>query len=549
MKNSSNNLKRTEKIFVIFTDVVDSCKQDKNSKSNFIEWRKDSFFKQLHKFLVKKEREVIKSVGDALFVKSTFTGSPSKLDVEYLLKGLVDIFQECKKDKAVRITIHCLDKQYEHGVKLAEALEGTTLSTCGNKSVLSFINGLRSDLFGTDINKAARIQGLAKKPTILVTEDVVKLLKIKADCKSHEFNGCKLHHPVPVTYLKGIFDYSEKNKKGVESKKYIKVWELSSSNADNNLVLSQESKQFHVLRFLNAVVDFTSPDDDTPENRSNVINEIYKEANSKIFEIEERKELQQFHTDIKYIIHDIFRFSKIDFTRPSSNKSCASPFDNFKEFRKIKNTEIVISSLLNTLKVTGDSNGKLNCTMSQKKFPNKTLSFIPYLLLASFPNQETASKLRSIYSYKASEVLGSDKVKIIEPQTIQLYKHVNISNSKEESRVSNELNILLFFGVYNEHIDAADEEKLYSQCEISLMEVFAKGILSGLVDGFIIYKTSRNTMLKDISQILNKLFAQNSTKNKSFFDYVFPISIFTISAEKVNESNIKILKMVKTNYK
>ena len=81
------------------------------------------------------------------------------------------------------------------------------------------------------------------------------------------------------------------------------------------------------------------------------------------------------------------------------------------------------------------------------------------------------------------------------------------------------------------------------------MEVFAKGILSGLVDGFIIYKTSRNTMLKDISQILNKLFAQNSTKNKSFFDYVFPISIFTISAEKVNESNIKILKMVKTNYK
>ena len=140
-------------------------------------------------------------------------------------------------------------------------------------------------------------------------------------------------------------------------------------------------------------------------------------------------------------------------------------------------------------------------------------------------------------------------MKIIEPQTIQLYKHVNISNSKEESRVSNELNILLFFGVYNEHIDAADEEKLYSQCEISLMEVFAKGILSGLVDGFIIYKTSRNTMLKDISQILNKLFAQNSTKNKSFFDYVFPISIFTISAEKVNESNIKILKMVKTNYK
>jgi len=144
-------------------------------------------------------------------------------------------------------------------------------------------------------------------------------------------------------------------------------------------------------------------------------------------------------------------------------------------------------------------------------------------------------------------VLGSDKIKIIEPQTIQLYKHIDFS--QRVALNNNDICVLLFFGVYNEYIDEADEEQLFSQCEIKGLDLLAKGILSGLVDGFIIYKSNNETLLKDISKILNKLFTKNKTGNKSFFDRVFPISVFTLSTKMVNDSNIEILKMVKTNYK
>jgi len=379
MKNSSNHLEMTEKIFVIFTDVVDSCHHDRISCPDFITWRANNITLQLTTLFDSLDNiEIIKSIGDALFLKSTFCNPPSKENVEDLLKSLVDVFNKCKEDKPARITIHCLNDQYSHGNQLAEAISNPLVFYNTNRSLSNFIRGLRNDLFGTDINMAARIQGLVKKPTILVTEDVVKLLNLPKDSKSYEFNGCKLHHPVPITFLKGIFDYSKKNENGIESKIYIKVWELSTSTSDNIPVLSQESKQFHVLRFLNAVVDFESPDieDVTAEIRETLIDDIYSETDRKIFAVDEKEELQEFYTDIKYRIIDFFRFSKIDFTRPSTKKDSDKQFDNFMAFRE-HNEDEPISSLLNTLNIISDTHGKIKCAITEKEFPNQKLSFIP----------------------------------------------------------------------------------------------------------------------------------------------------------------------------
>jgi hypothetical protein len=525
----------TEKVFVIFSDVFRSYDHD-NTLSDLISWRKVNFINQLSHFL-NSRGVVVKSFGDALLIKTVFNASPSNDEVESLLSKLVKVYEEFAGNTAIKLTIHVLGNRYAHGEKIAADLQSALGEEYEHEFFPDFIKSLKADLFGSDINLAAKVQEfINKNATILVSDDVVKLLNLAPDKTRYEFKGCTLYSPVPLSYLKGI------------STPYIKVWELSKSGRERH-ILAQESKQYHIIRFLNADLDFRNLDLKNPINE--LIESVYVDSYHKVFTAR-KNEVLEFHTDITFKIQDTYRFKKIDFNRDSNLLAANMPIDNYKAFRGEMDFQNPIESLINELRILDDGAGRLDCKITPKGYKdlsNAIISFIPLLSLCSFPNQETSMRLRKLYEVEQN-LNETSTVLRIEPQTIEVYQYIDITNGsyKKEDRIY----LLMFFSVYRDHIDIADDRTSLFK-DVSLYrapKVCSKGILVGLVDGFVIYESSCEDLEKDITSLLNLLFAKmpENARYQSFYDYVFPISIFTLKLKDINEENVEILKKVKENY-
>ncbi|MBM4141764.1 MAG: adenylate/guanylate cyclase domain-containing protein [Nitrospira sp.] len=211
-------MNKKEVVYLVLTDAVGSSELD--NRLDPIEWRKCAFKNQLGCLLSSNSNSLaLKSVGDALFVIYEVNGNKSKEDkiVKEILYCVWKAFERTKNDDAFKIPIRCAIHRitdHKKGDGIARDLE--SLQTSGDKSHL--VEALKKDIFGKEVNRAARILSLVHNPTILVSEAIVNMInpnanKIALDFKPIEFkyNNQRLifHSPVPVLYMKGVFNLDE----------------------------------------------------------------------------------------------------------------------------------------------------------------------------------------------------------------------------------------------------------------------------------------------------------------------------------------------------
>ncbi|KKM21952.1 hypothetical protein LCGC14_1630260 [marine sediment metagenome] len=221
---------KNEELFLIYTDVVGSTPLDEGNEDP-ISWRETSFLEQLKMLLSIENSLALKSIGDALFitVKSDTTSVESRKLLckkvlactykAYTKSKKAGIKSTLKKEIKIRAVVHLINEHYfgdRIANKIINAIKKGDIDDADMKKSGLLIKALQEDIFGTEVNKAARIQSLVKSDAILVSEEIARIIededvkyiekKIKLGYISFEYNKEKyrLHSSVPVIKLKGL---------------------------------------------------------------------------------------------------------------------------------------------------------------------------------------------------------------------------------------------------------------------------------------------------------------------------------------------------------
>lgn len=584
--------------YLIYTDVLGSSKIDyviqssDNDKTEFektakketqtkidkiLNWRKKTFTHQLKSILNSDYNcFVVKSIGDALFIKVTEIPEDKEeekilctkiLEMVYnasLEQVIVDDANEIKIN--IRTVVH---KVINHKTNLLLDYNDIFMQPTHiqKQKCNLFIKTLQKDIFGNEVNKAVRIQDLVKGKAILVSDNIVKLFasdevylgRINTYENISINNSLYFHSPVPILFLKGCYDYIKE-----EGSRLLTVWQLANSRVigpDTKSTLAIEFKSYQMFRMLNC--NFK---DDSFVNIKIDIDKIIKEINSSFFYLKKRIEEEQtveninryfinkFHNALIFKIYDFYSLSPIDFTR----KDCANDTDIRKNIEELVPNFETIKGKQSILNISILDTTSIEVTKSVINTKN-TKNFIPILLFSAFPSQKYASYGKKFLQDEIT-VEGYSRISI-QPQTIPIHEKVNISKYFQ-----NELNrepdvnsvkidgkfILVFFGVHNA-TDDADSDKIFNEIDHTNFDedykIIAYGLMPGNIDGFILYKliNPNSTFMNGqkcniIAKILTKFYKYPSS---SVYKHTYPLSLFLLeSIEDYTPIKTNIIQLI-----
>lgn len=543
-------------LFLVYTDVVGSTPLDL-STDDPIAWRRTSFLEQLKMLLSIDNALALKSIGDALFIIidcSHKTKNKKELCQEvlactykaYLNTKTAGINSKLNKEINIRAVVHLI-KDHCCGEEIAneiiKAILDGQIDDKDNKKSSLLIQSLKDDIFGTEVNKAARIQSLVRADAILISEEIAKIIednpakyndnlnKLFYITFKHKDTEYQLHSPVPVIKLKGLKDISYKSP--------LIVWQLDQIPRDIQPALATEFKSYQMFRLLLTGLKKIPLQENDRVVMQSEVDDLLELNNLS-------KNVFSFYNDFIWDVIDEFEISPIKFTRNSIGEV----------HENIKNQKKAFEGNFFCLKpVSG----------SFKLLPNRNINvdlLISKIVLCSFPSREVAIHGRQIVETIS---IGDQKyVLFTEPQTIDIYTPSNLLPKKFDDYIGSF--ILMFFGVYIQNVSDANNENTFFSDISSLLpdndlKVIIYGINSGLVDGFVLFKVEnvsskaidnnnvQTVFESPIASILNKY--KPSKLSTNFFSKTFPISLFLLSSNdrfKANERNISYLKRIKINF-
>jgi len=178
-KNKKRSKKNEEVVYLVYTDVVGSGKLDLDPKK-VVQWRKKTFLKQLRSLLNPEKSLVLKSIGDALFV---LYDGVNKSDEEGIIKEILCCIHEAfvnTQKPFIRAVVHRIT-EHKRGREIKNYL-GKMINKQSNMKYLT--DTLEKDIFGKEVNRAARILSLVHAPAILVSQDVANQIDPEANKKA-----------------------------------------------------------------------------------------------------------------------------------------------------------------------------------------------------------------------------------------------------------------------------------------------------------------------------------------------------------------------------
>lgn len=543
-KSKKRSKENEEVVYLVYTDVVGSSELDKESEK-VIKWRKKTFFTQLKSLLGPDQSLVLKSIGDALFI---LYDSINK-DVEenfvkeilyYLHKAFVKTIKPSIRAVVHRITNHKRGKEIK-----------TYLQRCKNKqkNMKYLTDTLEKDIFGKEVNKAARMLSLVHAPAILVSQDVVNQISKQADEKAIKGESINvnyrrkkliLHSPVPVLYMKGVFNYHDEKASRIP---YV-IWELG---VIKDATLAPEFKLNQTFRLITARLSNAV----MLANRRDEILQITMEKLS----FGNPDLALRFYVDMLWEVTDYFIFQNPEFERKE---------------RQIKRNNYLnsLSNLIsktppeNNIQIEGQA-GKLTINFNTCSIDKLTYSaggvpdkefVISLLVFTSFPDISHQNQIRKLLSRENQSGL----VKEIEPQSIQIYQSIKFGGKfikgldtgqvfDNFSGFSGKTSILLMFQVYFECLKDADNlASLFEgveKIEDNNLTVACYGLTAGLIDGFVLY--SIDTWEAGLKSILTKFIAV--TDAKDFYYKISPVAAFILKPScnfSTLKNNIRYLQKV-----
>ncbi len=552
-----------EVLYLIFTDVVNSCEKDNCRTSNPLEWRKETFYNQLTKLLLQDGSTALKSIGDALFV--TVPNSECK----ETLANLIEAFISCKESSThavnIRAVIHKIPigKENLKGKEIAEKIKEIEGS---ETKAGHLINSLPKDIFGIQVNKASRLLSLLQEGAVLLTQDVVEDLKEdeyeldennKIRIESKKGKVYYIHTPVPINFLKGFEKgkYKEEDSKNdiVSNSSPFLVWHLTEKGIANEARLAIEYKERHSFRLL--MTNLHEVEDVSKNNK--IIQDEVLDA------LSINNESFKFYTNFCWNVYDYFEIEDINFSRLSKKEfGCVDRFPdiyNNKPFgRQLHKLSIRIS------KTT------LSATFNMDEGKKEQDFILPVIVMDSYPKKVSSHINRSLYqaNQENCDFLTKDDVKInsIEPQTIDIFEEIYL-NEKIEN-FNNENNFLLvFFRYFFDKINVCDEklQKIFSLRDILIDKKSKKyirsifcGRISGMVDAFVLYELTNqpsdldnNVWEEVISKYLEYNFKQKSLleadrTQENFYSCSYITSLFLLKGNnkfKQTAENFKFIKL------
>lgn len=537
-----NSMEKKEVVYLVLTDAVNSCKLDKELKP--IQWRQFTFKNQLKCLLSSKSIPslALKSVGDALFVIYKPKGNESKENeiVKEILYGVWNAFESTRNDKNNEVPIRCAIHRiidHEKGDKIASHLESSLKETSGNKTHL--IEALKEDIFGKEVNRAARILSLVHNPAILVSEDIVNIIDQNANDKDldsqiikfeHNNESLIFHSPVPVLYMKGVFDLDEIK---VNKKPYV-VWELGKNEEPT---LMPEFKCHQALRLITVRLK-------GPQKLSEEIKNITKDTLENLSLLKPDIKLK-FYIDMLWKIEDYFiiRAPSIERIRREGTIVADNYLKSLENLFSTKETEGNIRKDGQVRQLIINANReRIEEITYGNPVPNKEF-LIPLLAFTTFPDFEHLTRTRSLLS---REELSNSSITEIKPESIEIFGNIKIDNNLINKKGKN---ILLLFQVFSSDIEEAENLKeLFKNVKViedHQFRVVCYGLTRGFTDGFVLYtcQSEQDNWNEGLKSILSKVIGD--TKAKSFYHKIYPIAVFIL--EQVSEfpsleRNIQCLK-------
>jgi len=534
-RGKGNSMKK-KVVYLVLTDAVGSSELD-NRTLNPVDWRKKSFKNQLLFLLKYKKSLALKSVGDSLFVIYKTDGNNSEEDIT--VKKILNCVLEAFKNNT-RIPIRCAIHRitgHKQGGEIANDLN--SLRTLGDKKLL--IKTLREDIFGKEVNRAARIISLVHNPAILVSEDVVMKICKNADEKASQFepiefgneNGKLIHSPVPVLYMKGVFEY----KKEKNQKPYV-VWELGEKEKPT---LMPEFKCNQALRLITVRLK-------KAERLSQKIDGIVNNTLEKLSLHKPDLKLK-FYIDMLWKVEDYFilrdpSFERIDRGKTINNKDYLLSLSNLIPTARKKGGALQKNGQIKKLNIKATIKGIEEITW-KNDLPNNEF-VIPLLAFTTFPDFEHKKRTRDLLS---KEDLKHDQlISEIEPQSIDIFENIKIIDKNLINE--NSWNVLLLFQVFSEFIKQAHNlEKLFEKVEenINEIKVACYGLTTGFTDGFVLY-TCPQKWENGLKLILTKIIGDQLAE--SFYHKIYPIGIFILKqVREFHRLNINIQCLKKLSKK
>jgi hypothetical protein len=449
---------REETLYLILTDVVNSC--DKDCSGDVITWRKESFCSQLEHLLKHKNSIVLKSIGDALFI------IVKERKCKEILANLYCAFQSSKSiNHNIRSVIHKINigKENQRGTDIVMAIKQKN-GLIDSEKVKYLISSLEEDIFGKEVNKAARIQSLPQESVIIATDDVIKAIceeeNIPIDKALEEKkidivvegDNYHIHTPVPIIYLKGFNDVSHINP--------LIVWHFSKEDVAKEAFLAQEFKARHSFRFL---MEGLSGVEDMSKIRTEVLKQL-RDENRISF---------SFYTDFYWDVFDYFELQNVNFNRLLFS-------DNVKSIKESKGLHIDM---------------RLDENESIKKFYQKAKRNdfrLASVALDSYSSKTSSQVNRGIFDIKKD---GENGI-FIEPQTIDIFENIKINI--QETDIGQGDYLLFFFRFFFDKIEDANRnfQSIYDIKDFPKNCVFPvmNGVVTGLLDSFILYKIKRDSV-------------------------------------------------------
>lgn len=558
---SGLKLKSGETIYLVYTDVKGSADLD-NKFSDCIEWRKKAFCDQLKNLIIPYKPTVLKSIGDALFVIYE-NSKPREIELERLKfilhcvwKSTQDInYERCKIP--IRAVVHRIEG-HKRGNAIAQILTKKKILKSNN----AFTQILRKDIFGTQVNLAARILSLSHGSCILVSNDVAKIINKDSIlfAKSGKIipfeygkQSYSLHSPVPILYMKGVFN----NNKSVIHNPYL-VWELDPLKVEETPHLASEFKSSQSFRLI--LVEIRGS-----KNIAKVQAQIATEAIERL-SFNRPNEKLIFYVDMLWKVIDYFHLHDATFDRITGKINPDNYLESINDLitKRLSKGNISILGQSGELKFSVNKNSIKNVSYNtQSRNIIQKAYLTPLIAFTSYPDINHGTIVRKMLSkdHLNNEILH------IEPQTVELFRTIVFNketltkNMKEDGSTdfrafSGKRCILLIFQIYFKFLKESDNpKKLFKGVKAinKSLEVAFWGLTSGLTDGFVLYICNNDKHKIDdinwqngVNIILDKLV---SIRVENFYSKIYPLAMYILEEDSSfvpQKRNIKYLDILNT---
>jgi len=523
-------------VVIVITDELESVSKDKsaNNKQELVERRKELFVKQV-KSLVEPGSgwTVIKSVGDSLIIRLDLTKGQLAKSLKCCLRSLLNAQtllynknEDATKAGPIRIAVHFtyLEKIVtgQELKPLKKALQDRKMPS--GVILEPFLNSIEYDIFGSDMNRAARLASIPEKGLFVVSDEVMDNLCNKKQKETDSPLELKLDRKTfawarafPLTDIKGFTKYTYRFP--------WPIWEIipHKTNQNSLFYLGPQLKELQAIKVVVAKLH-------TVEAKTLAVQSFQKIL---------RDNRCPLYVDLVFKIkhhHELFasvRNRKFDEQIAALKDKIAALKD---KITAPKNKAVIWKE-----EISEEIAGLISC----------------YIMFTSVPNIRVNRQLREYFAPKDAK----NPEWSFQLVSYDIYESFKINSCLKENKdlTSCKYFFLLLFQIRNDFAKDADnlrrffeekqEEPLLIQNGYGDILPFAYGLIEGDVDGFVLF--GANGRGTNLAERLREIIQNNVLLASGFFTKVAPISLYELEPLRMNKDkkdNLEYLKLVRKKH-